>query len=242
MEGITTITFDLWDTLYIDDDDQDLRRKEYRFKIMQKIFTQQGYIISNDTLQQAIIYANKVAKETWHTLQKTFGAKERFDIILDCLKINLDNSIKHEAVVRIENAGYDFPPIKITGIENILRRLSKKYKLGLISDTGQTSGRVLREILKKDCIYDYFLVHTFSDEIGVSKPNKKIFELTLKNLCSLPSSTVHIGDNIITDVSGAINYGLKVIHITDKKDNEYSNHRNYYQVDKISDIIEYLNP
>ena len=126
-------------------------------------------------------------------------------------------------------------------LENILEKLSKKYKLGLISDTGQTSGRILREILKKDGIYDYFLVHSFSDEMGVSKPNKKIFEMTLKKLCSLPANTVHIGDNIATDICGAINYGLKAIHITDKNHNDYSNNKNYYQVDKISDIIKYFN-
>lgn len=240
MNNITAITFDLWDTLYIDDDYKDLCRKKNRFDIIHNSLKKNNFDICDNTLHQAIIHANKIAKKTWYNLQKTCGAKERFNIILKYLKIDLEEYTKCEIANLLEESGYYFPPLKISGIENILENLSKKYKLGLISDTGQTSGRVLRKILQRDNIYDYFLEYSFSDEIGVSKPHKKIFDITLKKLCSLPSNTVHIGDNIETDICGAINYGMKVIHITNENNNAYINNKNYYQVDNINNIYKYL--
>ena len=56
------------------------------------------------------------------------------------------------------------------------------YKLGLISDTSLTPGRVLKEFMQSDGLLEHFSVLTFSDETGYRKPDPRMFLRTLDGL------------------------------------------------------------
>ena len=53
------------------------------------------------------------------------------------------------------------------------------YRLAVICNTGMVGGRVLREVLKRHGLFDFFDVTVFSNEFGVSKPHPSIFQHTL---------------------------------------------------------------
>jgi putative hydrolase of the HAD superfamily len=53
---------------------------------------------------------------------------------------------------------------------------AKRFPLGVISDTGITPGRVLRQILERNGLMDFFSVTVFSDETGVAKPQALMFQ------------------------------------------------------------------
>jgi putative hydrolase of the HAD superfamily len=95
-----------------------------------------------------------------------------------------------------------------------LADLSTRYKLAVISDTGLTPGRVLRQLLQEDEISHYFTHLTFSDELGRSKPHPDTFLSTLAALGATPGQAVHVGDLLRTDVAGAQAVGMRGVQYT----------------------------
>jgi FMN phosphatase YigB (HAD superfamily) len=55
---------------------------------------------------------------------------------------------------------------------------------------------------------------TFSNEVGIRKPDRRIFSLTAQALKTKPQEIVHIGDNLKTDVWGAKNAGFRAIYLS----------------------------
>ncbi len=97
----------------------------------------------------------------------------------------------------------------------VLRWLKDRNKLiGLICNTGHTPGFGIRKFLEKEGVAEYFDLMLFSDEIGIRKPNPKIFQIAAKNLNVKPHEVVHVGDNLKSDVWGAKNAGLKAIYLS----------------------------
>ena len=94
-----------------------------------------------------------------------------------------------------------------------VRRLSPHYRLGIISDSGLSSGRTLREFLRRDNLLDYFACATFSDELGVSKPDPRTFLSTLACLDASPVEAVHLGDLTRSDVAGAKSVGMRAVRL-----------------------------
>ncbi|MEC7115805.1 MAG: HAD-IA family hydrolase, partial [Actinomycetota bacterium] len=77
-------------------------------------------------------------------------------------------------------------------------------RLAVICDVGTIPSSRLRSWLEDLNVYEFFDYFGFSDEIGVYKPDSKIFNETLTGLgISDPSQSVHVGDLKRTDVAGA---------------------------------------
>jgi FMN phosphatase YigB (HAD superfamily) len=83
------------------------------------------------------------------------------------------------------------------------------YRLGVICNTGMAGGSVLREVLKRHGLFDYFDVTVFSNEFGVLKPHPSIFLHTLGELGAIaPNQALHVGDVEALDVDGARRAGM----------------------------------
>jgi putative hydrolase of the HAD superfamily len=78
----------------------------------------------------------------------------------------------------------------------------------------RTPGTVLRQLLDRHGLLAGFAHVTFSDEVGVRKPDPEIFALTLRALGVEPAAAVHVGDDAVLDVLGARNAGLRAIQVT----------------------------
>jgi putative hydrolase of the HAD superfamily len=111
------------------------------------------------------------------------------------------------------------PPLRaVEGMRDAVQRLSQRYRLGIISDTGLSSGSVLRRFLERDAVLDCFACLSFSDEIGVSKPHPRAFRRTLDCLGARPAEAVHIGDLTRTDIAGAKAIGMRAVRFTGSND------------------------
>ena len=86
--------------------------------------------------------------------------------------------------------------------------------LGIVSNTGRTPGVILRRVLERYGLLAYFSAISYSDEVGVRKPEAEIFRLTLARTGVAPSEAVHIGDNPDADVAGAQSFGMRAAHYT----------------------------
>lgn len=96
----------------------------------------------------------------------------------------------------------------------------QKSTIGILSNTGFIEGKTLRKILPELNLSQYFDFQLYSDETGLSKPNKAFFELMINTTLlkhvdgSLPLNEIlHIGDNPISDIDGGLAVGINVFQI-----------------------------
>src|SRR4029434_1396354 len=83
--------------------------------------------------------------------------------------------------------------------------------LALLSNTMRTPGSTLRQLLAHFGLLDSFAHLTFSDEVGVRKPDPAIFALTLR---ALGVQAVRAGADAVLDGHGARAAGLRCVQVT----------------------------
>lgn len=92
----------------------------------------------------------------------------------------------------------------------VLQKLRKQVKVGLITNTLEVSFKPLREEFKLDSYFDVIMT---SYEAGVLKPDPQIFRLALEKLGVAPHEAVMVGDNARDDVAAAEAIGMTGILI-----------------------------
>jgi putative hydrolase of the HAD superfamily len=100
---------------------------------------------------------------------------------------------------------------------NVLKSLSGKYKIGLISNL--TFSECARELLEESELTEYFNTIVVSGDVNARKPHPEIFKLALNELGVPPCRAVFVGDNLETDMSGSKNLGMFAIHMRRKPQN-----------------------
>lgn len=107
------------------------------------------------------------------------------------------------------------PPAVDDGALAALETLSRRgYRLAVVSNTMRTPGATLRKLLDKHGLLSCFEHVTFSDEIGIRKPDPEIFARALRALDTTADAAVHVGDDEMLDVLGARAAGMRVIQVT----------------------------
>lgn len=206
---LKAITFDFWNTLY--KLTPDIRISERRIGALRQTLQKMGHELDEVTVRDAV-------REAWnhtHHRQRHEGIdiapSGQVDLILETLHIQLDKPAWDQIYKVFTAVLIDLPPVLNEGVLETLPVLARSYKLAVICNTGVTPGTVLREIMKKDQIYDYFQLTVFSDEMTWAKPNPKIFVYTLEQLQVRPTEAAHIGDDSLTDVFGSKQAGMTSI-------------------------------
>ena len=108
--------------------------------------------------------------------------------------------------------GYESSTKVKQDVLNIIKKLKKKYKLGLVSN----SIAYHEKINKKRGIYDFFDVVVLSHKIGLTKDGKNIFIITAKKLKFKPTQCVFI-DDVKNFVDVARSIGMKGIVFKNSK-------------------------
>jgi putative hydrolase of the HAD superfamily len=100
---------------------------------------------------------------------------------------------------------------KIPNVDEVLRGLKQRYKLGIITNTLTSRERHVRTALRKIGLERYFDVILTSVDVGYDKPDEKIFRKALKALNVQPEEAVMVGNRISKDIVGANRIGMKTI-------------------------------
>jgi putative hydrolase of the HAD superfamily len=135
------------------------------------------------------------------------------------------------------------PPPAVGGIKDALEELTEKFKLAVICNTGWHSGDVVRELLHDYGLTKYFDYLSFSDEVGLAKPHRHMFEYTLDRIDIDPDEAVHIGDSEYSDIAGASDAGMRTIlyaGINKSYEDDNSADITITDYDKLAEIIEKL--
>ena len=90
----------------------------------------------------------------------------------------------------------------------VLRELGQTFRLGLVTNG---PGDLQYDKLDVSGLRSCFGAVVVSREVGIAKPNPRIFAITLDRLGVSASDSVFVGDNPKTDITGAHAAGIKAV-------------------------------
>lgn len=201
LNSIQALTFDLDDTLYDNSPFMIKAVDEMMITItqvdgLQDLQLNEFNKIKHDVLiEQPDIYHDVIAWRiaTIQTLLRLKGIKDQSQLnqITDD---SMNSFIFWRNKVVVPQDSYD-----------ILAALAEKYPLAVI-----TNGNA---DIDKIGLQDYFQFSLRGGADGLSKPFADMFTLAAKQLNLAAKNILHVGDNLITDVQGAINSGMQACWI-----------------------------
>lgn len=204
---LRAVTFDFWGTLY-----QDTSGQDERLQLLEEALAHHGQTRPRAALEAAYAHAWSTLDHIWREERRSITVERWMRDMLGFLDANLPEDAMANLRQPIEEIYLQSDePRPVPGVTEVLPRLSRCYRLGLISDVGLTPGRVLRQILHRDGLLPHFQVLTFSDQTGVTKPLREPFLRTLDTLEVQPEEAAHVGDLPETDLAGARAVDMKAI-------------------------------
>lgn len=218
---IQAITFDLWNTLIREASEAGQKIREARIRGLYMFLQGQGYPGTIEEVEAAYERVGEHLEGIW-ARNIDVGSEEQVQILLKALNDGWQLPQDQMALANLEWA-YVFPalqalPVLSRGAREVLTGLKQRYRLGLICNTGRIPGAMLKIILQRLGILEYFDVLTFSDVVGVRKPDPHIFLLTLERLEVPPDLALHVGDNPSTDILGARRAGMWAVLLGSPED------------------------
>ena len=101
--------------------------------------------------------------------------------------------------------------VMLEGVPKVLDSLSRRFRLaGITNATSSREEHVMRA-LDRLGIGGYFETVVSSVDMGVKKPDPRIFEECLERLGLPPSKVLMVGDRLDADVAGARRLGMRAI-------------------------------
>lgn len=121
------------------------------------------------------------------------------------------------------------------GAKEMLDRLSRHCLIGVLTN-GFTEVQYRK--LNATGLDRYIQRMVISDEIGIQKPDQRLFRYAEQETGASPDSTVMIGDNPSNDIKGAIDAGWKAIFY-DRKGKDFETDSSLFlgKTDKLTDIM-----
>ena len=218
MAEITTVTFDLWQTLLLDERDLGQARAMVRLEGAQSALAKFGQDFDLEKISDAYMSCFQQCREVRNGgLDVDF--REQVSIFVNHinpgLAERLDRTIKDEIAQFYADSFLAHPPPAHEDALHVLEAIKEMgFKMGLISNTGMTPGFTFRSYMEERGMLEYFHTLTFSDEVKLAKPSSEIFMMTLEAMDARPEQTIHVGDHVINDVVGAKRCGMKTVWIS----------------------------
>lgn len=112
----------------------------------------------------------------------------------------------------------------VDGAKDLLEVLSNKYLIGVLTN-GFTEVQYRK--LRSTGLDRYIQRMVISDEIGIQKPDPRIFRYAEQETGAIPETTIMIGDNPDNDIQGALNAGWHAVYL-DRKSKPFSSNSSLY--------------
>jgi FMN phosphatase YigB (HAD superfamily) len=217
---IRAISFDLWDTLVVDDSDEPERARRGlppKPAAREAAFVRLvGPGVPAARASAAWAEANEWFRHQWKIEHRTPGIGERAAVALRALGAPPPHPEAMRAFTdELARMEVEIPPRPCEGIHELLGALrARGYPLAVISDAIVTPGAQLRALLERHDLLHHFNVLIFSDEVGASKPAPLPFVRAAAALGVPVGSLVHVGDRVETDAAGARAVGARSVLYT----------------------------
>ena len=214
------VTFDFWNTLMYEERGH-LRGR--RLGAWLGILEDAGIPIERQVLETAF-------DRTWDAYVDAWIANRQYDAvaaatsILEGLGFDVPPAVRSALLAAFRDAGNEAELHLAPNVEPTLRTLrAAGVRLGIVCDVGMTPSPVLRDHLERAGVLACFDHHSFSDEVGVYKPDRRIFDHALEGLGGVaPRRAAHVGDLRRTDIAGAAAIGMVTVRYTGVFDDQGS--------------------
>ena len=208
------IGFDLWETLITNTPDASLAQQGRRIDDTARVLREFGIAFESARLRRAYHEQWDRCQELYWSLDIDVPCRRQVEHLLEILGVE---SVDDALMFRLEDvyarAILAHLPEVVDGARDALRLIrERRFRVGLISNTGRTPGSALREVLAALGLAPSIDVMLFSNEHGECKPRSSIFRALHESLAVPPQEMIFVGDNSYVDVYGAQQSGMKAIH------------------------------
>lgn len=231
-ENIETIFVDLDDTIWDFTANSKVTMKEvFHRHSLQKQCAYEKFI-------ECYLKHNSELWKLYHhgKIEKQFLVCERFRVSFEECGIKYEN----EDFPKMFNEDYLNTIVKchqtVEGAKELLDYLTSTRKVHVLSNGFKN---LQYKKLLSGGLEGYISELVLSDDIDVTKPNKKLFDYALTRVNGKPETTVMIGDDYDADICGAHNAGWKTIFFNRKGFKPESTVADL-TVEKLLDIKDYL--
>ena len=201
---IRAITFDFWCTLFRDANGPP--RQQIR---AEALATAAGVTLERARRALAPVNQRFYAHHVEH--QRTLTPMDAVQMVSEELGVTLEPRAAEDLAHAFATAILEHSPIPVTGAFEAVQTAARHLPTGVISDSGLSPGDSLRQLLDRHGFLEHLNPVVFSDEAGVAKPHRAIFEHTARQMGVAPDELLHIGDLEHTDIAGAQAFGAKAI-------------------------------
>ncbi|HEX8659350.1 MAG TPA: HAD family hydrolase [Hymenobacter sp.] len=111
-----------------------------------------------------------------------------------------------EEFIRVNQANYPRLRQPVAGALALLQALKPRYRIGVVTNNRTEEQVEKLQFLQMTDLVDALIT---SEEVGVPKPDPRIFQVALERLDAQPAETVLVGDNWQADVLGALAVGIR---------------------------------
>ncbi|MCM3236476.1 HAD family hydrolase [Heyndrickxia oleronia] len=120
---------------------------------------------------------------------------------------------------------------------NIINTIKMKVKVSII--TNGSTQRQMAKIVNTN-LNRYFDIIIISEEVGLSKPDKRIFELALNKLNVQPEAVLFVGDDIEKDIGGCQNVNINGIWFNPHINKNETEIKPYAEINSLDGLLNYL--
>jgi putative hydrolase of the HAD superfamily len=214
---VHTVTFDFWNTLLATGGDAFIRRRADQWVAD---LAEAGHLVTADAVMGAFAGSWAGFQAAWKA-NRQYVTTDGVDRVLELLELQVEAEVREQLIARYREGSSDGDLTMAPNLVPTLAALKAAgIRIGIICDVGLTPSTTLRGHLDRFGVLDAFDHFSFSDEVGVYKPDPAIFAHALEGLGGEPASSVHIGDLRRTDVAGARGAGWTAVRYTGLHDDD----------------------
>lgn len=208
---IEAVTFDFWNTIVRDTGGI----RKLRLDTAADVLAAHGDVVDRADLERAFA-------RSWEVYVQHWQANEPFDaadaVALMVADLGTGPGVTDDLIGVFTDPPQGWRPPLTENIAGCLAELrGAGVHIGIICDVGMTPSTALRRYLVEHGVLDCFDHWSFSDEVGVFKPDARIFTHALEGLSAAaghairPEQVAHVGDLRRTDIAGARAFGLTAV-------------------------------
>lgn len=213
---LRAIVFDLFDTLVDVHLDRlpklpfEGRQIPSTFGLLHDAARRHGAEVDFETFSRTLIELDKGYRHKMHVERIEVPTLERFTRLAERLGVEDPGlaELLTDTHMGAITANVDVPAHHA----DVLKQLAGDYRLAVCSNFTHTP--TAHRVLEDAGLAEHFDAIVVSEEVGIRKPRREIFEATLAKLGVAPGEALHVGDNLDADVAGAAAVGLGTGWIT----------------------------
>ncbi len=231
---IRAVTFDYWNTLIAETSEPFERRRT----MWTEILAEAGHEASEEALATAF-------KAGWEHFQQRWKANVQStvahvaDHAVSSLPFEVGATVRAALADAYWEASRQTPRTLQPGVGELLGALGERgIAVGVICDVGIVPSTQLRSWLDELGVHPLIGHYSFSDEVGVYKPDRRIFQDALDGLgVASATDAAHVGDLKRTDIVGARSMGMTTVRYTGARKDDEEGEEADHVVDDLLDVL-----